>query len=173
MLGRRVTAEGRYDHLHDVVLRGREYDGVPGVEIVSPLMVGNGKTAVLVDRGFVPAPDAIRVAADSFREPGTRTVQGFLLPVPSGSGAPIVHEGRTTWGRLDLPALRATLPYQVYPYFIQQLPDSMLPRYPRRRPPSPLDDGPHLSYAIQWFSFAVIALVFAGIMARPAGRAVR
>jgi cytochrome oxidase assembly protein ShyY1 len=29
-----------------------------------------------------------------------------------------------------------------------------------------LDDGPHLSYAIQWFSFSIIALVFAGIMAR-------
>ena len=30
---------------------------------------------------------------------------------------------------------------------------------PRRWPPPALDDGPHLSYAIQWFSFAVIILV--------------
>jgi cytochrome oxidase assembly protein ShyY1 len=32
--------------------------------------------------------------------------------------------------------------------------------------PPPLDDGPHLSYAIQWFAFTLIALVFAGIMLR-------
>jgi len=30
---------------------------------------------------------------------------------------------------------------------------------PRRWPPPTFDDGPHLSYAIQWFSFALIALV--------------
>jgi cytochrome oxidase assembly protein ShyY1 len=27
-----------------------------------------------------------------------------------------------------------------------------------------LNDGPHLNYAIQWFAFAVIALVFAGVI---------
>jgi len=30
---------------------------------------------------------------------------------------------------------------------------------PARSPPQPLDEGPHLSYAIQWFSFATIAIV--------------
>jgi cytochrome oxidase assembly protein ShyY1 len=29
-----------------------------------------------------------------------------------------------------------------------------------------LDDGPHLNYAIQWFAFSIIALVFAGVMLR-------
>jgi surfeit locus 1 family protein len=28
-----------------------------------------------------------------------------------------------------------------------------------RLPPPALDEGPHLSYAIQWFSFAAIALI--------------
>ena len=30
---------------------------------------------------------------------------------------------------------------------------------PPRVPPPPLDEGPHRSYAIQWFSFAIIAVV--------------
>jgi cytochrome oxidase assembly protein ShyY1 len=30
---------------------------------------------------------------------------------------------------------------------------------PRRLPPPTLDQGPHRSYAAQWFAFAIIALV--------------
>jgi surfeit locus 1 family protein len=164
LAGRRVRARGRYDHAHDLVVRGRVYGGVPGVEIVTPLLIDE-KTAVLVDRGFVPTPDAVTVAADSFREPGRKDVQGYLIPVPSGRGMPLEHGGLTTWGRLDLEALRARLPYQVYPFSILQAPDSSLPRFPRRQDPPLLDNGPHLNYAIQWFSFSLIALVFAGVMA--------
>jgi len=32
----------------------------------------------------------------------------------------------------------------------------------------PLDEGPHLSYAIQWFAFATVALVGAGFVIRQA-----
>jgi surfeit locus 1 family protein len=166
LAGRRVRARGRYDHAHDIVVRGREYGGVPGVEIVTPLVMDDEKTAVLVDRGFVPSPDAVRVASDSFRESGRKDVQGYLVPVPSGQGMPLEHGGLTTWGRLDLGALRARLPYQVYPFSILQAPDSSLPRFPRRQDPPPLDNGPHLNYAIQWLSFSLIALVFAGVIAR-------
>jgi cytochrome oxidase assembly protein ShyY1 len=42
--------------------------------------------------------------------------------------------------------------------------------YPRRLEPQPLDDGPHLSYMLQWFAFAATALVFAGVIARPEKR---
>jgi surfeit locus 1 family protein len=166
LAGRRVRARGHYDHAHDVVLRGRAYQGVPGVEIVSPLVLSNDTAAVLVDRGFVPAPDAVTIASDSFREPGPKVVQGLLIPLPSGRGAPIARGDRTTWARLDRDALARRLPYRIYPYTILQLPDSSLPQFPRRLEAPPLDDGPHLSYAIQWFSFSLIALVFAGIMAR-------
>ena len=45
-----------------------------------------------------------------------------------------------------------------------------LPRFPRRLDPPPFDDGPHLSYAIQWFAFAIIAIVFGGIFVRQGGK---
>jgi surfeit locus 1 family protein len=164
LAGRRVRVRGRYDHTHEIVVRGREYGGVPGVEMVTPLVMDDGKTAVLVDRGFVPTPDAVTVIADSFREPGRKEVQGYLVPVPDGRGMPVEHGGLTTWRRLDLGALRARLPYQLYPFAILQAPDNSLPRFPRRQDPPPIDNGPHLYYAIQWFSFSVIALVFAGVI---------
>jgi surfeit locus 1 family protein len=35
-----------------------------------------------------------------------------------------------------------------------------------RLPPPPLDDGPHRTYAAQWFSFAVIVLVGTALLVR-------
>jgi surfeit locus 1 family protein len=163
---RRVRVYGRYDHAHDIVLRGRAYRGVPGVQIVSVLLPERGTTAVLVNRGFVPTPDATTVMSDSLREPGTMWVEGIALPIGAGPGDPLRHRGLTTWARLDLEALRRILPYPIYPFYLQQLPDSALPTFPRRNDPPALDDGPHLFYAIQWFGFAAIAIGFGVVAAR-------
>jgi surfeit locus 1 family protein len=167
--GRRVTANGSYDRAHEFVLRGQVL-AVPGVEIVTPLRIaGAGDTAVLVDRGFVPSPDAATLPPDApLDEPGEQLVRGLALPIPqsSDSGEPITNEGHTTWRRLDLAAARARLPYPLLDVVVLQTPDPSLPSFPRRREPPPLDNGPHLSYAIQWFAFAAMALIFAVVMWR-------
>jgi surfeit locus 1 family protein len=164
LANRRVQAVGRYDHAHDIVLRGKEFQGTPGVEIVSPLVLEGGPVAVLVNRGFVPAPDAVTVRPDSLRESGEKEVRGLAMAISSGRGSPLKHGQETSWARLDLSALRERLPYPIRPFYIWQVPDSSLPRFPRRLDVPPLDDGPHLSYAIQWIAFAIIALVFAGVV---------
>jgi surfeit locus 1 family protein len=166
LVNRRVAASGRYDDANPIILRGRVYQGVPGVEIVSPLVLGPGRGAVLVNRGFVPTPDAFTIAPDSLRESGTVRVEGIALPIGSGRGAPLVRGPETTWSALDLEALAARLPYPISPIYIRQLSDSTLPRFPRRLEPPSLDDGPHLSYAIQWFSFSLMAVIFGIVIAR-------
>jgi surfeit locus 1 family protein len=160
LAGRRLVARGVYDHRHDIVIRNQPFQGVPGVRLVTPLRLADGR-AVLVDRGFLPAPDAVSVEPDSFREPGERTVRGLAVPVSSGAGEPIVHGGRTTWKRLDLQALRTRLPYAVLPILIRQTPDSTLASFPRRVEAPPIDEGPHLGYAMQWFLFSAMAVAFA------------
>ena len=50
------------------------------------------------------------------------------------------------------------MPYKLEPAFIEQLPEEgrTYGQLPMREEPVPLDEGNHLSYAIQWFTFAVI-----------------
>ena len=164
LTGRGVRAVGHYDHTNDVVLRGRAYNGSPGVEIVSPLVLEGGRRAVLVNRGFMPTPDAVSVQTDSVREFGTVRVEGTALLIPSGSGKPLERSYGTTWARLDLKTLSARMPYELAPVYIRQSPDPSLPRFPRRLEPIPIDDGPHLNYAIQWFAFSAMAIVFGGVI---------
>ena len=161
---RRLEAAGRYDRANEIVVRGSSFQGVPGVTVVTPLRLSGSDTALLVVRGFVPAPDAVTAPLDSLNEDGAVVVRGVGLPIDSGRGRPLERNGATTWAALDLPALRERLPYPVYPVALRQSPEAALPRLPRRLEPPPLDDGPHFNYAVQWFLFATMAAVFAGVV---------
>jgi len=156
----RVVVRGEYDRTHEVVLRGHVYRELPGVQVVTPLRIAGSDSAVMVNRGFFPSPDATFADTDSLDEPGQVAVRGvaFAMPWSADSGGALTSNGKETWRRLDLAALRARIPYPLMDVYILQSPDSALPLYPRRLEPLPLDDGPHLSYAIQWFAFATIAV---------------
>ncbi|HEY3279665.1 MAG TPA: SURF1 family protein, partial [Gemmatimonadales bacterium] len=64
---RRIVAHGVYDYAGERVLPGRSFQGSPGVALITPLRFADGST-VLVDRGWVPSPDAFHVEAARYRE---------------------------------------------------------------------------------------------------------
>ena len=167
---RRVEAEGRYDRANEVLVRGQVLNGLPGVHVITPLRLEGSDTAVLVNRGFIPAPDAITAETKGLDEEGRQRVVGIALPISAGGGQPIDRRGQITWARLDRVALAERIPYPILPFYVLQTPDSALPDLPRRRAPPTLDDGPHLNYAIQWFLFAAMAVVFAVVVVARSGR---
>jgi surfeit locus 1 family protein len=145
---RRARAVGAFDYSRQLVEGGVSYRGAPGVQLLTPLRVAGG--AILVDRGWAYAPDAQTVAASALAEPDSAVVEGVLVQ-PSG------------WRAIRLDTLR--LGYPVFPLLLRRtvgphaLPAGLvIPELPT------LDDGPHLSYAVQWFSFATIALVGGAIL---------
>lgn len=166
MNNRRISVTGRYDPAAEVVIRGQSEGGVPGVRIVTPLRPLRGDTAILVQRGYVTSGDARTVELAPLREEGVRRVEGlaFALADTGVQGEPLEEDGQLSWRRIDLAALRKRLPYPLHPWVLLQTPDSSLPKLPRRDDPPALDDGPHLSYAVQWFSFALTAIVVGGII---------
>lgn len=162
---RRVTVTGRYDSAGELVLRGQSVKGVAGVRLVTPLRIAGRDTLVLVQRGFVPSPDATTVDQEAYRDSGVVRVAGVVSLLPDSEPAADRRElkGGTTYRRVDLRAARQQASAPVLPLLILQTPDSGLPATPRRDDPPALDDGPHLSYAIQWFAFTITALV-AGVL---------
>ena len=164
-LNRRMRAAGSYDPSGEVVLRGRADEGRPGVHLVTPLVVPGVPRALLVNRGWVPSPDAATVDARPYAEPGTRTVEGILMEIPRGTkngGEPARNGGGApSYRRLDLDVLRRVERRPIVRLYLQQLPgaDSASRRPPVRVSLPPAGNGPHLSYAFQWFSFAAVGLV--------------
>jgi surfeit locus 1 family protein len=170
--GRRVSVTGEFDRAVEVVIRGQSWDGGPGVRVVTPLRLEGSDTVVLVDRGFVKALDAVHADLGGLDEPGRRTVRGlaFALERRADGGQPLERDGSVTWRGLDRDALRERLPFPLAAVWVLESPDSTLPPWPRRMAAPALDDGPHLSYAIQWFGFALIGLVGAAVVAFRARR---
>ena len=171
--GRRIEAVGRYDPAHEVVVRGQALDGSPGVHLVTPLRLEGSDTALLVNRGFVPSPDAVTAETEALGEEGELRVSGIAMPIPAGGGRPIERREQVSWARLDRAALAEQLPYPLYPVYLRQSPDPALPRLPRRLAEPALNDGPHLNYAIQWFLFAAMAAGFAIVVVARGDRMAR
>jgi surfeit locus 1 family protein len=169
LAGRRLVARGRYDPGHEIVLRGQTFNGVPGVHLVTPLRLPGMDTAVLVNRGFVPAPDAVSPEIEGLDEEGEQLVEGIAFELSAGRGQPIERGGRISWARLDRGALAERIPYPILPVYLLQAPAAGQPRLPRRLEPPPLDDGPHLNYAVQWFLFGAMAVAFAVIVVARRG----
>jgi len=155
---RRLRARGAYDYARERLWHGRSYEGIPGVDFVTPLRLSDG-TAVLVDRGWAPSPDGYHVDQQAYREGDSAAVEGLGMAAPRGRGD------------VDPAALQDSVPYRVMPVVIQQLPPSAALYRPRppgltRWPLPSLSNGPHLSYVIQWFSFALIIVVGSLVLLR-------
>lgn len=164
LIYRRAHIVGRFDHARTIVLAGRSLRGVPGAHVLTPVLLGGSGSAVLVNLGWLPAADGATVNLDSLEHPPNAELLGLVLafPRPQRSGAPTATRDssfRRVWFTIDSAAIRRQSPYPLGAIQLQALPDSAAPQYPIRLAAPETDEGPHLGYAIQWFSFAAIGLI--------------
>ena len=165
---RPVTLTGRYDPAFEVLRRGgNDYDGQPGYYLLTPLLL-NDSEAVLVERGWVPFDLDTPPVRAALPPEGTVTLTGVVQPEllpPTGflSGlAPRDPPGKLTiTAYVDTERLAAQMPYHLLPLYIELI--SQTPPQTGELPlplkPPEFSNGPHLGYALQWFSFALIGVV--------------
>ena len=163
---RRIEVFGAFDESRQVLLSGRGQAELPGVEVVTPLVLPGDSLAVLVNRGWLYAPDAVHARPQDFRERSPRAVRGIARAMGRrGAGLPYFALERDTahalWSArsLDPDTLAVRFPYALAPWFLLELPGKGVPEKPLRSPPRPLDETMNLSYSIQWFVIAAILLV--------------
>ena len=157
---RRVEARGEFDYANQIVLKERPRGDVPGVVLVTPLVLEDER-AILVARGWVPYNQSTPEHWPQFEEPAGAPVIGLLQEsqlLPSGKAPTIPDEPQIEWFSLNVDAVQPQMPYELLPVFILQLPEEgrAYTDLPYREEPLRLDEGSHFSYAIQWFMFAAI-----------------
>lgn len=168
---RRASARGRFDAANEVLLRSRALDGQPGYHVLTPLRLSENR-ALLVDRGWVPFDlDTPPIAAAAPPEVPVE-VTGILQPSqlqPTGLSAkdpPTGELDAVFW--VDTERLSRQLPYTLEPVYLElatQAP-SQNNRLPVPPPAPEITRGSHLSYALQWFSFALIGVIGYGALLR-------
>jgi cytochrome oxidase assembly protein ShyY1 len=160
-----LSATGRYDTAHQVMVRNRSQNGEPGWYVVTPLELSDG-TAVLVNQGWV---------AES--QTGGPTVHPAFPPVPSGTVTvtgslqpdETTGDTRIKDDTAQLPSDEIALISKVdvaskVPYTLRDgslrltssTPANSSPDAASAIPNPTYDNSMYIAYMIQWWVFAVV-----------------
>jgi surfeit locus 1 family protein len=164
---RHASVRGTFDPSHEIYLTNRALDGIAGVHVVTPLELEGTDRWILVDRGWLADTDYRGSSPQAWASEGTVRLEGVLLPSQEepalaflgdktpAPGEPPLRE----WRALSLPGIAAQLPFPLLDVYLLMDQQEAGPSLLTPDPQIDLSEGPHLSYAIQWFAFAAIAFV--------------
>lgn len=160
---RRVIVSGEYDVDHQFLLDNQIHRQSPGYHVLTPLRIAGTEAAVLVNRGWIPLGSnrselpkldirqpTVRIAgtAERFPDVGLR-LEGAEIPTPGWPAVVQVVDPARIGERLGY----AVLPYQILAD--ETAGEGYVRAWKENRP----DPGKNLGYALQWFLFALVALV--------------
>ena len=161
LVSTRVAASGRFIDAHTVYLDNKLRRGRPGYEVVTPLRL-NG-THVLVNRGWVAAGRTREVLPDVPVPAGTVRIEGLALAhLPRALSAGAAPSGKVRQN-LELEAFAQETGLRLQPIVIEQhspTGDGLLREWPQ--PGYGVEK--HETYALQWYSLAVLAVVLLIVM---------
>jgi len=163
LVDRNAVVTGRYIGDDEFFSVGRNYDGLTGTLVMTPLELDDGSIMIVV-RGLVPVGTPGPPAAGYEPPQGTVTLTGLIDDgeEPLRLGEPAPDDGILSQiSRVDLDYIDTWYDGEVLP--IDLVLENQVPPNPGESlipvPRSELTEGSHLGYAVQWFAFAVIAVV--------------
>jgi surfeit locus 1 family protein len=161
---RTMQIEGEYDLENSLVLGNQVWADQIGVHILTPLKIADSEAVILVDRGWIPFEDWENRNLSKFDEGRDVRIEGMLRVsqtklglrncLDENAGEPPFQ----VWC-LALNDISFYLPYELLSVYLTQAPIGEQTNLPYRSIPQiEISEGPHLSYAVQWFTFAAILL---------------
>src|SRR5690606_16775009 len=153
-----VILRGHYLEQEQLLARVRPYQGQPGFEILTPFSLETGEIVIInrgwLNKGFeqdypdhVPAPPSGELESMARLKPTEPLLS--IRTAPEGQVASIYVAGiLDELGRSGYRELYGALVSESTP-----AETGILPPRPQ------LTEGPHLSYSLQWFVFATMAII--------------
>ena len=155
---RRVTARGRFDVTHQILVDNRVMRDLAGYHVVTPLVIEGSDMRVLVNRGWVPASASHRDLPLVTTPAGTVEVSGLAV-IPSqkfftlGADAPAGTGWQPVWQNLDMQRYRQQAGFPLQPVVLQ-LEAASAHGFVREWPRPDEHVEKNLGYAWQWWGFA-------------------
>ena len=153
---RRVRVSGTYIAGHQFLVVNRSQNGETGRNVVDALQLADG-TLLLVNRGFVSNADAAPAVPTGLVDliGRLRVSEHRATGQAADQSVGVLTEIR----RVDIDVLAQQFDAPVAPVYVEQL-ESSPPDVGSLEPivAPTLDEGPHLSYTIQWFIFSACVL---------------
>lgn len=142
----------------------RTGSGVAGEHVVAILELSDG-SLLAANRGFVPLgfDDDLETPPE-----GPQPVEGWLRKSVEREGIGAVDQGvGSLLPRFDTERIAARYGRDLPDVWLQLAPGSFgQAGLPEALDLPPLDDGPHFGYAMQWFIFATLGVLFYGALLR-------
>lgn len=160
---RKIIVQGSFLAERQFFLEGRKHRGHNGYHVVSPLRIEGTDIQILINRGWVGIGSDWNVLPTVSTPEGPVQVTGTIVipKKPPFISAPTADSGRE-WGKrwpfIDLDYYAGQTEKLIQPFVILQSPldpHGFVREWPVFNPKK----GMHIGYAIQWFAFAVIALI--------------
>ncbi|SEC25762.1 Cytochrome oxidase assembly protein ShyY1 [Paramicrobacterium humi] len=156
-----VSMSGTYLTDEQVLVRNRPRSGQPGFEVITPLKLDSGGI-FMVDRGWVPTGND-QDAPDAVPAPPSGDVTVIARIKPGEPQLPGRSAGEGQIATIYLPDLASRVNGDAYTgAYGLLMSESPSPAQDRPLPafPPEINEGMHLSYAIQWVLFALLAFGF-------------
>ncbi|MCM0618926.1 SURF1 family cytochrome oxidase biogenesis protein [Nocardioides bruguierae] len=153
-----VSATGTYEPEDTVIVRYRTRDGEAGVDVVVPLLLDDG-TALLVDRGWLATDNAGTADPGDVPAPpsGEVDVTGYVRVDAEGDSTAVDDQSTRA---VDSAAVGQALGLDVLGGWVELRSESPEPATALEPVELPdLGNGPHFFYGLQWWFFALLAVV--------------
>ena len=155
-----VEVTGTYLADEQLIVRSRPREQVAGVEVLTPLLTDEG-TIFIVDRGWLPANEN---PENPYVFPAPPTGEVTVIARLKASEPSIPGRGMSNGqvATIELPLIEEVLNTPTYTgaygLLATESPESSEQAPLPALKPS-LDEGAHLSYALQWIMFGVLAFI--------------
>jgi len=156
---RKSFASGKFDFSHQVYLQNQVFQNTPGYHVLTPFVLTNSSSAVMVDRGWISMDDLEHIKDIDNLSKNVNQIHGVIR----------IGETKNSYGRdpdalrdddsqfwllVNLAKLQKQVPYDLLPVYIylETSPVDGLPYAEEIE--IEITEGPHFGYAMQWFFFA-------------------